>query len=123
MRNIDDSNLTILNYPNGIMCHLFISWMHPFKEHRLVLVGSKGMLVFEDSSTKKEIIFYNKKFEIKKGVPKQITDEEEIIKYDNKMPLTEQYRYFIDHLDGKLPTVANGDHALEITKIFIRATS
>ena len=31
------------------MGHIFVSWLHPFKEHRFVIIGSKGMLHFEDS--------------------------------------------------------------------------
>ena len=32
-----------------------MSWLHPFKEHRLVVIGSKGMLTFEDSSIEKNL--------------------------------------------------------------------
>ena len=31
------------------MGHIFVSWLHPFKEHRFVIIGSKGMLHFEDT--------------------------------------------------------------------------
>ena len=41
------------------MGHIFVSWLHPFKEHRFVLIGSKGMLHFEDAE-KKLINFYDK---------------------------------------------------------------
>ena len=41
------------------MGHIFVSWLHPFKEHRFVIIGSKGMLHFEDS-LKKPLIFYDK---------------------------------------------------------------
>ena len=30
--------------------HIFVSWLHPYKEQRLVMIGSKKMVVFEDST-------------------------------------------------------------------------
>ena len=39
-----------------------MSWLHPFKEHRLVVIGTKGtILYFEDSIDKKPIQFYENK--------------------------------------------------------------
>jgi len=46
--HIHDTTMTILRYPKNIVGHIFVSWLHPFKEHRLVVIGSKGMLSFED---------------------------------------------------------------------------
>jgi UDP-2-acetamido-3-amino-2,3-dideoxy-glucuronate N-acetyltransferase len=37
-----------------------VSWLHPYKEQRLVVIGSKGMLSFEDSSDDKDLLFYEK---------------------------------------------------------------
>lgn len=36
-------------FEGGLKGHVFTSWSHPFKEQRLVAVGSTGMAVFEDS--------------------------------------------------------------------------
>ena len=37
--------------------------MNPFKEHKLVIIGSEGMIVFEDSSSNKDILFYDKYYD------------------------------------------------------------
>ena len=57
---IHDTSVTTFKYKNNKMGHIFVSWLHPFKEHRFVLVGSKGMLHFEDSNDKKPLLFYDK---------------------------------------------------------------
>ncbi len=44
--HIHDTTLTVISYPENIVGHIFVSWLHPFKEHRLVVIGSKGMLSF-----------------------------------------------------------------------------
>ena len=61
---IHDTTLTILEYPNNIKAHIYLSWLHPFKEHRIVIIGSKGMISFEDSSPDKQLKFYKKKFSL-----------------------------------------------------------
>ena len=48
-KNIHDNVTINLSYKNKISGHIFLSWLHPFKEHRLVVIGSHGMLTFEDS--------------------------------------------------------------------------
>jgi len=45
---IADSTLTILKFRNGALAHLHVSWLNPFKEQRLTVVGSRGMAVFDD---------------------------------------------------------------------------
>jgi len=42
-KDIHDTTMTILEYPDNVKGHIFVSWLHPFKEHRLVIIGSKGM--------------------------------------------------------------------------------
>ena len=56
---IHDSTITSLKYPNNTMGHIFVSWLHPFKEHRFVIVGSEGMIHFEDSLSNKPLLFYD----------------------------------------------------------------
>ena len=43
-QGIPDSTLTQLEYENGVKGHIFVSWLHPFKEHRLVVIGSEAMI-------------------------------------------------------------------------------
>src|SRR3546814_10072616 len=38
-----------MRFPSGIAGHVTSSWLHPFKEQRLVVIGEHGMLVFEAS--------------------------------------------------------------------------
>jgi UDP-2-acetamido-3-amino-2,3-dideoxy-glucuronate N-acetyltransferase len=118
---IHDSTLTQLKYPSGVEGHIFVSWLHPFKEHRLVVIGTEAMITFEDSSEGKPLKLYAKKIDMEKGIPEKIDGPVTLIDYEQKMALTEELQYFVSHLDGKKPNIANGQHALEVTKILIIA--
>ena len=120
---IHDSTITQLKYPHGIEAHIFVSWLHPFKEHRLVVIGSEAMISFEDSTRKKPLKLYSKKIMMDKGIPEKIDGPVEEIEYEKKMPLTEELFYFSQHLDGSALEIANAQHALEVTKILVEASN
>jgi len=121
-KGIHDSTITQLKYPNGVEGHIFVSWLHPFKEHRLVVIGSEAMITFEDSSEGKLLKLYAKKFDMAHSMPEKIDGPVTLINYEKKMALTEELQYFVDHLDGDKPTIANGKHALEVMQILIEAS-
>ena len=121
--HIHDSTLTLLTYPGNIVGHIFVSWLHPFKEHRLVVIGSKGMLSYEDSSEQKDILFYEKGIDWIQGEPIKREGPTEIIPYKRKPPLLVELEYFIAHLDGQPIEIADGRNAVENLEILERATA
>jgi UDP-2-acetamido-3-amino-2,3-dideoxy-glucuronate N-acetyltransferase len=46
-----DMAVAAMTFADGRLGHIFVSWLHPFKEHRLVVVGDKQMAVFDDTAT------------------------------------------------------------------------
>ena len=119
---IHDTTITTIEYPDKIMGHIFVSWLHPFKEHRFVVVGSKGMLHFEDSFENKPLIFYNKNIEWKNNIPDARYGNEKYIDYENSLPLDNELKYFVDNLDNKVIEKSNGDSAIEIMNILTTAS-
>ena len=111
-----DTTMTMLEYSDNVHAHIYVSWLHPFKEQRLVVVGSTGMISFDDSTLEKEIHLYNKRIDFEKGMPVKVEQPDEIVKYDYKPPLEEELKYFIENLDGKI-SVNIGEEGLEVVKI------
>jgi len=56
-RKIPDTTLTTMDFPSGVKAHIFVSWLHPFKEQKLVVVGDKKMAVFDDVSKDKLLLY------------------------------------------------------------------
>ena len=119
---IPDSTMTTLEYENGIEAHIFVSWLHPFKEHRLVVIGSEAMISFEDSLDGKPLKLYSKKFDLLSGIPEKIDGPVNWIPYQQKKPLTAELEYFVNHLNGEKLNIANGAQGLEVVKILIKAS-
>jgi len=113
---VHDSTITILQYPNNVMGHIFVNWLHPFKEHRLVIVGSDGMITFVDSEVGKPLKLYDKSVHINKGYPEKKDGIVKEIEYEYTLPLTNELNYFVKCIDGIKPDIANGQNGLDILK-------
>ena len=121
--HVHDSTITLLTYPGNVIGHIFVSWLHPFKEHRLVVVGSKGMLSFEDTSVTKEVRFYEKGIDWVHGEPIKRDGPTEVVPFESTPPLTAELAHFIACLEGSEPELAGADSAVDVLEILERATT
>lgn len=46
---VADTTMTTMAFTGGLRAHVYVSWLNPFKEQKLTVVGSKGMAVFDDT--------------------------------------------------------------------------
>ena len=120
---VHDTTITSLLYPNKVMGHIFVSWLHPFKEHRFVVVGSKGMIRFEDSTEGKPLVLYDRSVDWINGEPTPRKGSTWHIGYDHEMPLTAELKYFIDHLGNDPIKIGSAKSAIDVIKILEIATN
>jgi UDP-2-acetamido-3-amino-2,3-dideoxy-glucuronate N-acetyltransferase len=119
---ISDTTIMMMEYPENISAHIFVSWLHPFKEHRLVVIGSEGMITFVDSDEGKPLKFHNKSVKLENGIPVYSDGDAEEISYEQSMPLTNELEYFLECVNGKMPEIADGNNGVEVLKILQQAS-
>ena len=110
---IDDSSISTFEFKNGAKGHIFVNWYNPFKEHKFVIVCSKGMVTYEDSSDKKQVILHKKKHSNFELVDNGI----EIVDYDSSYPLDNQLKYFISSVQQKFFNYENIHLSSDVVKI------
>jgi UDP-2-acetamido-3-amino-2,3-dideoxy-glucuronate N-acetyltransferase len=88
----------------------------------MVVIGSKGMFSYEDSSDDKNILFYEKGIDWIQGEPIKRDGPTEVIPYEKKMPLTEELKYFAAHTNGDPVTTADAQNGVEVLEILEKAT-
>lgn len=114
-KDICDYVLSYLEYPNNIKAHIQVSWLHPFKEQRVVAVGSKGMIWFDDAGDK-QVHFSDKHIEWTDGIPICTEHGSIVIPVDySQMPLERELRYFVDHLTTP-PEYSTGEDGLALMR-------
>ena len=115
--NIEDSTITYLSFPGNVHAHIFVSWLHPFKEQRLVVIGDKGMIVFEDSAPKDKLKFYPKGFTTFNGTIEKFDGDFEVIPHGDGQPLAEEQLHFARCVTEDLPPLTDGRHAVEVLEV------
>ncbi|MHB1295969.1 MAG: Gfo/Idh/MocA family protein [Anaerolineae bacterium] len=113
--NIADVTVTQLLFDNGIRAHIFVSWLHPFKEQRLVVVGSQRMASFDDVS--KKLLVYDQHVEITNGEPIPIKGDGQEIDFPSDEPLRLECRAFLNAMETQTPALTDGRAGLRVLKV------
>ncbi|MDD5439598.1 MAG: Gfo/Idh/MocA family oxidoreductase [Candidatus Omnitrophica bacterium] len=120
-KGIYDVTLTVLRFPGKIRAHIFVSWLHPFKEQKLVVVGSKAMAVFDDMTTEK-LFIYPHRIEWENGkVPVARKAECNPVPIEFREPLREELTHFIECLKTRSTPKTDGEEGLRVLQVLEEA--
>lgn len=116
---IADVTMTRLKFPSGVQGHIFVSWLHPFKEQKLVVVGSEGMAVFDDGlDWDEKIQYYDHKIDFNaQGIPIASKAEPIRIKLINDEPLKVECMHFLDCIENMKKPLTDGYEGLRVLKV------
>ena len=114
--NVVDVTLSHFQFPSGVQAHIFVSWLHPVKEQKLVVVGSEKMAVFDDTSEHK-LVLYPHKIEWKNRIPTAIKAEGQIVGLDSREPLKAECEHFLDCITNLKAPVSDGAEGLRVLKV------
>lgn len=120
-KDIQDTTMTYLKFNNNIHAHIYVSWLHPFKEQRLVVIGDKSMMVFEDTLSENKLKFYEKGFDIVNGLPVKRDADFENVEFDKTSPLEIEQKHFIDCIINHSTPRSDGTNAIEVLETLERA--
>jgi len=116
-KGICDTTLSTLEFRNGVKGHIFVSWLHPYKEQKLIVVGSKAMAVFDDVS-KEKLFLYLHKIEWKDGkIPLAQKAEYQIIPVEAGEPLNLELSHFVECVRQRKRPRTDGLEGLRVLKI------
>ena len=120
-KGIFDTTLTTMEFKNGVKAHIFVSWIHPYKEQKLIVVGSKAMAVFDDVSDEK-LVIYPHKIEWKDGkVPVAQRADYNVIPLEGGEPLKEELNHFAECVLKRMIPKTDGAEGLRVLKILEEA--
>jgi UDP-2-acetamido-3-amino-2,3-dideoxy-glucuronate N-acetyltransferase len=116
-KRVADVTLSTLSFASGIKAHVFVSWLHPYKEQRLVVVGDRKMAVFNDIEPENKLVLYPHRIEWKDHVPVPDKKEAEKVLLEKKEPLREECQHFVDCIVQRLRPKTDGEEALNVLKV------
>ena len=116
-RGVFDTTLTTLAFKGGVRGHIFVSWLHPYKEQKLIVVGSNAMAVFDDLSDEK-LKLYRHRITWKDGkIPVADKKEYEVVDIEKGEPLKMELEHFQECVKDRKTPRTDGAEGLRVLKI------
>ncbi|HVM08449.1 MAG TPA: Gfo/Idh/MocA family oxidoreductase [Acidimicrobiales bacterium] len=121
-KSIADVTTTHLEFPGGERAHVFVSWLHPFKEQKLVVVGDRGMAVFDDGEPwESKVRLYPHRIEWRDGMPQPVKAAAEAIAVEAAEPLLIELAHFLRCIErGERPRT-DGWEGLRVLRVLAAA--
>ena len=114
---IADVTMTCLAFPGKARAHIFVSWLHPFKEQKLVVIGSKKMAVFDDVVKDGKLKIFDKGIEWKDGRPVIRQTAESTLFFPEMEPLREELAHFVECVRSRRTPRTDGENGLRVLKV------
>ena len=122
--NIADTATLHMEFSMGLKSHVFVSWLHPYKVHQLVVVGEDAMAVFDDTKPWSEkLAVYRHLVSPDDTPPKLEKADAEYIEVTQAEPLRRECEHFIDVVTGKALPLTDGIEGLSVVKVLSAASS
>jgi len=115
--DITDVTITTMHFPDGVKAHIFVSWLHPYKEQKLVVIGGKKMIMFDDVNHKNKLLSYGHKIEWVKRLPVPRPEEAQTIEVEKKEPLKSECEHFIECINTRKRPKTDGNNGLRVLRI------
>jgi len=115
--HVYDTTITDLTFDDRLKAHIYVSWLHPFKEQKLVVIGNYGMAVFNDMESEEKLTLYPHKIEWIKQMPVAAKANKEVIPVEQKEPLKEACQHFLECIEKRKTPRTDGREALTVLQI------
>jgi predicted dehydrogenase len=114
---IADVTVTNMEFASGVRAHIFVSWLHPHKEQRLVVIGSNKMAVFDDVRKEEKLVVYDQGVEIVNGEPVMRKNGGTAIALDAAEPLRRQCQQFLKSIETRERAITDGESGLRVLRV------
>ncbi|MCZ6887431.1 MAG: Gfo/Idh/MocA family oxidoreductase, partial [Gammaproteobacteria bacterium] len=113
-----DVTTTHLIFPGGVRAHVFVSWLHPFKEQKLVVIGEAGMAVFDDGEAwDRKVLLYPHTIDWIEGTPHPSRANPEPHAIDECEPLRLECEHFLDCLAKGIRPRTDGEEGVRVLRV------
>lgn len=118
-QGVADTTLTQMVFPGGLRAHVFVSWLNPFKEQKLTVVGSNGMAVFDDTKPwpEKLVVYRDYLTWVSGQVPVANKLIAQSVEVEQQEPLLSECQHFIECCNNSQTPVTDGREGLAVLQV------
>ena len=115
---IADTTMSNIRFSDDSRAHIFVSWLHPFKEQRLVVVGDKKMAIFNDVAPFGEKLqLYPQNVEFDGLIPVLKKEDAELVEHADTEPLREECKHFLECIQSRNQPLTNAESGIDVLQI------
>jgi UDP-2-acetamido-3-amino-2,3-dideoxy-glucuronate N-acetyltransferase len=115
--NLADVTVSCLHFPSGQRAHIFVSWLNPFKEQKLVVFGDKQMAVFNDMEKEGKLVLYNQRVEFDNRKPVLQKGESTPVQIESAEPLRQECQHFLDCIRDRKNPLTDGQNGVQVLQV------
>jgi UDP-2-acetamido-3-amino-2,3-dideoxy-glucuronate N-acetyltransferase len=116
--HIADVTVSTFAFPSGVRAHIHVSWLHPFKEQKLVVVGDKAMAVFDDQEKSLNLFKHSMDWVDRVPVPRRADAEQ--IHFNEAEPLRLECEAFLTAIEMRTPPLTDGESGQRVLQVLSR---
>jgi acetyltransferase-like isoleucine patch superfamily enzyme len=111
-----------LHFPGGQRAHILVSWLHPFKEHKLIVVGSEAMAVFDDTNDwGSKLLYYPHRVQWRNHAPVPVKADPAPVTLEAREPLRQECLHFLECAATGATPRTDGREGLRVLSVLTRA--
>ena len=116
-QQIADVTVSLLSFRSGVKAHIFVSWLHPFKEQKLIVVGDRKMAVFNDVEPKDKLLLYPHSIDWKNQIPVANKADAQPVEFTPGEPLRAECIHFLECLATRTRPRTDGEEGLRVLTV------
>lgn len=116
-QQIADTSLSTFEFKSGVNAHIFVSWLHPFKEQKLTVVGDKAMAVFDDVEKERKLVLYQHRIDWVDRVPTAKKDEGHVVTLAAVEPLKAECEHFLHGVRDRTKPRTDGENGVRVLRV------
>ena len=119
---VEDFATVNLGFETGLTAQVFVSWLHPFKEHKLAVIGSEGAIVFDDTlPLDRKVSLHKYSVSNQEMQIKTVKSEAEFVSISDEEPLRNECLAFVSGIEDPALIYTNGQEGLRVLDVLDRA--
>ena len=123
-RSIADTTHVAMGFPGGEAAEIRVSWLHPFKEQRLVVIGDEAMAVFDDLQPwETKLVLYRHRFIKRDGKPFAEKTEALPVPVEPGEPLKRECLHFLACIRSGETPLTDGREGLRVLRVLEEASA
>ena len=114
---IADVTVSLMSFPSGVNAHIFVSWLHPYKEQKLVIIGEHKMAVFDDVEKQDKLVLYPHSIDWKNNIPVANRAEGFAVELESYEPLRAECLHFVECVQSRSRPRTDGAEAVRVLRV------